>query len=162
MLAVYAAPFRTEPYRSSTELPISVWFTDPPAYVTHFSAPYTLEARGAQFIIAAFRDGVRDLGPAYANAKFAFVHDWRSMRQYESGGRVALMSWGLEIRKQVASIDLVLTEQASTFLRMGAAVVESSFAAAGLPVRSHFGKQAQVVIQELGLKPKRASVARSA
>jgi hypothetical protein len=143
-------PFATPPYRACPDAPIQTWFTHPAGFVTYFSDSYILDVRGAKFIIDAYFDGFRELCIP-PDEKLRFVHAWVNIRRYEGRIRQMMVRWGLGIRRNVAGVDFMLAPDASPILRMGATVVEASFASIGVPVRTHFTEDLTRAIVELGL-----------
>jgi hypothetical protein len=144
------APFSTRPFRSCPDAPIDVWFADPACFVTHLSGPCLLDVRAVEFMARVHAEGAR----AFAfrpGTRFRFVHAWSNLRAYEGRARQRLVEWGARMKSTLESVDLLLPGDAPVLLRMGAKVVEASFATMGVPVRTRFTSDPRPVVEELGL-----------
>ncbi|MBL4687567.1 MAG: hypothetical protein JKY37_23430 [Nannocystaceae bacterium] len=130
-------PLVEPPFRVAGDRPISVWFTAPWGFVTHLSEPHRIDVASVRFIVAAWSDGADAFGVT-RQTRLRFVHSWASLTGYDTVARRNMVAWGLAVRRYVESIDIVLSPEAGPLLRMGASVVETSFAVVGTKIRTHF------------------------
>lgn len=131
-------PLVEPPFRVAADRPISVWFTAPWGFVTHLSEPHRMDVASVRFIVAAWSDGAAAFGVT-RKTRLRFVHSWAGLTGYDTVARRNMVEWGLAVRRYVESIDIVLSPDAGSLLRMGASVVETSFAVVGTKIRTHFG-----------------------
>ena len=112
------APFdTTAPTLVDPSGTMRVWLTDPPGMLDQAAVGARFSTELARWLT---QDASAAMTAAYpADARYAFVHDWRGIATYTTEARLDIIGWGRKLgMKHIERIDIVLAPDAGTFFRM--------------------------------------------
>lgn len=121
---------------------LRLWLTQPLGIATQFEPSAHLTVRTARLIAGPATDLLLALHRR-APQPMRFAHDWRNLSSYDSAARQILTEWGLNLgAERVARVDVLLSAQTPSIVRMGTTVGQAALAVAGVALRVHYGAEA--------------------
>jgi|GEM_PF-1909962 len=132
-----------------------VWFCTsstggPPGFLTQMGRIDQVREEHAVWIVDKVYPAFTERHP---RGPYVFAHDWSLGLGYETGARTRLVQWGMQVRAEVDSISLVVSEDAHPLVRMAVSVGTSSLAVVGMDIR--VGYSLPNVIEQHGWTPER-------
>lgn len=129
---------------------VRVWFVEPLGVVTQLPRPLDARLPVARFFTEVMDPALharkRSLGD-----KLYYVHDWRNLKSYDTDTRKHLTEWGIAVRKDIRSLEVVLGEDTPSLTRMGVNVAASALRMVGIDLR--ISRDIHGVVRRLGLRP---------
>lgn len=129
---------------------VDVWWTDPPGLMCRIRATHMTQAI-ATFLARDVDRGLRLLGAG----PYVFVHDWSTLRGYDSDARKVLTDWGTRLDKQMKSVRIYVDPKSSSLVRMGLTVACAALTVAGHDVAATTNIDA--TLAKLGMRPRRTA-----
>lgn len=146
---IAASYYATPAALSQGDGSVEVWLTDPPGILTRThgtifrASTATFLARDADLFL---RQSVG--GP------YLFVHDFSSLRGYDSGAREIMTDWGRALGPRLKKARVCIADDAPRLVRMGVSVVCAGLVVAGFDMR--LAPNAESALRELGVRAKGA------
>lgn len=135
-----AAPDLAEPNGRA-----EAWVTDPPGMLTRTRVP-TLDVATATFLA---RDADKLLR-ATPGGPYILIHDFSSIRSYESGARRIMTDWGKALGRRLKLVRVRIADDAPRLVHMGLSVTCAALVVLGLDIRP--ARDLESTLRELGVR----------
>ena len=122
--------FTTAPTLVDAVTGTRVWFFDESTTVVNQTLA-DMNVAVARFLSGPVEQEVQRRWPG---KKTHYVHDWRSCLRYEAEARELLLSWAKYTRPHARHSTIMLSPQASIFIRIAATTGVSLLRAGGVPI----------------------------
>lgn len=126
---------------------IDVWWTEPLGLMCRIRATHMTQAL-ATFLAKDVDRELRRLGPG----PYVFVHDWSTLRGYDSDARKVLTDWGTRLDKQMKAVRIYIDPKTSSLVRMGLTVACAALTVAGHDVAATTSIDA--TLASFGMRPR--------